>query len=288
MLVPNCITADGRRGRVTAILLLLGLGWMVSTGEGLRAQTHDGITLVEARLIADSETVVPGRPVTIGLHLKMAPGWHTYWEYSGDSGLPTTLDLDLPDGFRATPLQWPLPLRVVEPGDLEAYAYKDEVLLLMRVFVPADLDSPSVVLGGKAEWLVCEAFCLPGQAEVSLELAVGDERKPANAELFERFQARLPEALRGRADEPVQVSWTRDGGALLLNVEGPTGWTYDFYPLPPSGVLPGHPETSSSQAGAVVRIPMQNAPAGLLRLPGVLVAEEPESGVRRGWRLTGR
>jgi len=37
--------------------------------------------LVTASLIADTDAIVPGRPFTAGLLLKMEPGWHTYWRY---------------------------------------------------------------------------------------------------------------------------------------------------------------------------------------------------------------
>ena len=35
---------------------------------------------------------------TVALRLKMAEGWHTYWQNPGDSGLPTTLTWTLPAG----------------------------------------------------------------------------------------------------------------------------------------------------------------------------------------------
>ena len=282
---------SGIMGRLAALLMIGSvLGVVPGTGT-LGAQTVGDIELVTVQLISDSTTIVPGRPTTIGLHLKMAPGWHTYWEYSGDSGLPITLNLQLPDGFRATELQWPLPLRMVEPGDLEVYGYKDEVLLLMRIFPPADIDASKVVLTGTAEWLVCESICLPGEGAVALELAVGTTPTPSQTELFARFRDQLPQPLRGRPGEPVRFSWERTAEALRLNVEGPKTWTYDFFPLPASSsLLLGHPVTSVSpdRDRAVVEIPLLNAPADLSLLPGVLVAEEKESGKRHGWRLGGR
>ena len=50
------------------------------------AQTQNGVKLVEASLLAEPTDGprVPGRPVTVGLRLKMAPHWHTYWQNSVD------------------------------------------------------------------------------------------------------------------------------------------------------------------------------------------------------------
>ena len=62
------------------------------------------------------------------LLLSMDPDWHVYWKNPGDSGLPTTVDWDLPPGFTAGPLQWPVPERFESDG-LVTYGYSGKVLL---------------------------------------------------------------------------------------------------------------------------------------------------------------
>ena len=118
-----------------------------------RAQVNqivEGQTLVSASLLADTTALTPGKPFEVGLLLEMAPGWHTYWEYPGDAGLPTTIAWTLPEGFGAGPIQWPLPRRILEPGDIEVYAYKDKVLLITTILPPADLKEQSVTLRARA------------------------------------------------------------------------------------------------------------------------------------------
>src|SRR5215210_5687367 len=80
------------------------------------AQIHQGQELVKAELIADTNAVVPGKPFTAGLLLRMVPGWHTYWQNSGDSGMPTRIEWQLPPGFKAGEIQWPLPEKTIEEG----------------------------------------------------------------------------------------------------------------------------------------------------------------------------
>jgi len=46
---------------------------------------------VEAELVAATTSAQPGKPITMGLKLRMAPEWHTYWKNPGDSGLPTRI-----------------------------------------------------------------------------------------------------------------------------------------------------------------------------------------------------
>ena len=67
-----------------------------------------------ASLVSDVDTVAPGQPFRVGLRLRLAPGWHTYWQNPGDAGVPPELDLTLPPGATAGPIAWPAPQRVAE------------------------------------------------------------------------------------------------------------------------------------------------------------------------------
>ena len=62
---------------------------------------------VQAELVAQApDGVGPGRPLWLGLSITHAPGWHTYWKNSGDSGLPTQLEWKLPPGMDAGEIAW--------------------------------------------------------------------------------------------------------------------------------------------------------------------------------------
>ena len=85
-----------------------------------------------ASLVSDVDSVAPGRPFRVGLRLRLATGWHTYWQNPGDAGIPPELDFDLPAGATAGPIVWPTPQRVPE-GSLMTYSYTDDVLLPVTV-----------------------------------------------------------------------------------------------------------------------------------------------------------
>ena len=53
---------------------------------------------VEAALVSERVSAEPGKPLTVGLRLRMIPHWHTYWKNPGDSGLPTRIQWELPPG----------------------------------------------------------------------------------------------------------------------------------------------------------------------------------------------
>lgn len=236
------------------------------------AQTQNGVVLVEPALLADTRAVVPGKPFMVGVHLRMAPHWHTYWKYAGDSGMPTELDWELPPGFKAGEIQWPLPGTINEEGDLQTYAYQDEVLLLVQITPPAYVEAKEVSLKVKARWLVCEKICVPGEATLSLALPVAQTSEPANAELFAKFSALLPES-RG---PPFQLAWESGPESLTLRVSGlRDNQALEFFPLPPAGVLIGHPQVN----GSAVTIPIEKN--NVKALPGLLVVKE--GAARAGW-----
>ena len=62
---------------------------------------------VEAELVSAEASAQPGKPVTLGLKLRMEPEWHTYWKNPGDSGLPTRIQWQLPPGWKAGEIEWP-------------------------------------------------------------------------------------------------------------------------------------------------------------------------------------
>ena len=255
---------------------------MVSTAK-VHGQTYRGQELTEVSLVADSETLVPGRPLMLGVKMTMAEGWHTYWEFSGDAGLATEVEWELPEGFRVSGLEWPLPRRFVEPGDIHVNGYKDEKLLMARLFPPRGFDGEEVTVKARVSWLICEKICIPGEAEVSLTLRVADEVRPAHADLFRKYRERLPL----RTAPPHDIAWERLDGAFRLTVKGVDNGKPDFFPLPPAQTDAGHVSAETRNGDWVFTIPVQNVPDDLRGLEGVLVVESEENGTttRRGWRL---
>lgn len=249
------------------VLALLGAG-------PLSAQMHDGRQLVQAALVADTTAIVPGKPFRVGLHLRMAPGWHTYWENPGDSGLGTTLKLELPEGFTQGPLVWPLPQRLIEPGDIQVYAYKGETLLTATITPPADATGP-VEIKGRATWLVCEAICIPGRADLSLTLPVESSAAQAGTELFAKFDASVPSS----EPPPFQTRWTSTPTGWNLGLRGLAGaHVADFFPYAGDTTSPGHTAPREVADGnADISIPVADSAP----VRGVVVLDT--DGTRQGW-----
>jgi thiol:disulfide interchange protein DsbD len=149
--------------------------------------------LVRAELLSNVKTVKAGEPFEVGILLKIKPDWHVYWINPGDAGLPTRVKFDLPAGWAAGELEYPIPQRIELPGGVVNYGYEDEVMLLARLTPPRDFNGASAVdLAADVSWLVCEKVCIPGKQHVKLSLPVTGDRIAANRELFDQWRKRLP------------------------------------------------------------------------------------------------
>ncbi len=256
------------------VALLFGVG-------NVRAQKFEGRQLVQASLIADTTVVVPGQPFTAGLLLKMVPEWHTYWQYPGDAGIPTEIKWQLPQGWKAGPIQWPIPLKLKEPGDIEIYGYHDEVLLMMQLTPPAKIADKSVHLAADVDWLVCAKICIPGSGKVQLDLPVGGTAAAAHAALFTKYRAQLPRPLPSAAAPAVQ--WSREAKAFRLTIGDKSlaqKASLDFFPLPEKETVLGHPRRAETNDGSVVfTIPFEAAAASVQALDGLIVFD------RQAWSL---
>ncbi len=125
---------------------------------------------VRAELVAHApQGLTPGQPVWLGLAIEHAPHWHTYWKNPGDSGLPTTLNWQLPAGVAAGDIAWPTPTRL-PVGPLVNYGYEGKLLLPVPLTLPADFKSDALNIKLSAQWLVCKDVCIPQQGEFALRL----------------------------------------------------------------------------------------------------------------------
>jgi len=282
-MLPNLMRIASRCSAYSLVCWLL----VAVTPHGL-AQTYQGKQLVRPELLADTNAVVPGKPFTVGLLLRMAPGWHTYWKFSGDAGLPTELKWKLPPGWKIGDIQWPIPLKTIDPGDIETYGYENEVLLMQEITPPAKLDDSSAKLSSEANWLVCENICIPGSATLQLDLPVASTSQPANADAFALYRRLLPR--NGPAPDVARPDWSRVGSDLRLKIASETLAKYsavDFFPLPEQETIVGHPAVQSRNNNEIVfRIPLESAPKDLSSMAGLVVfAQQPNGDDRSAWQI---
>src|SRR5438093_5454544 len=253
------------------------------------SQSYQGKQLVRTEVLAETTAVVPWKPFTVGLRLRMGPAWHTYWKFSGDAGIPTELKWKLPPGWKIGEIQWPIPLKTIDPGDIQTYGYVDEVLLMQEMTPPPKIDGSPVKLSADASWLVCEKICIPGGATLQLELPTSANSQPANTELFTRYRHLLPQNWPG--PNVATAEWSRVGSDLRLKITSATLANYpavDFFPLPDEGTVVGHPTVESRSKNEIVfRIPIESSGKNLSSMKGLVVfSQKPNGEDRAGWQIT--
>ena len=205
------------------LVALLSLPVFAAEPEALRTDN------LYSQLVAEHTAVVPGEPMRIGLRLQHDPEWHTYWLNPGDSGLPTRIELQLPPGFEAGPIEWPVPERL-PAGPLVNFGYSDTIVLPLQLEVPADLEASTITIRARADWLVCKIECIPGEGEYLLTLPVAanaqaDPRWAADFALAERRQPAIAAA-------PASIDFTEETVEIRLpaGLGADLGADWTFFP----------------------------------------------------------
>ena len=185
-----------------------------------------------ARLVLSADTARAGEVVWAGIHLTMAPDWHTYWRNPGESGLATSIEWHLPPGVSAGAIHWPLPESHTAAG-MTTFIYHDQTMLLVPLTLAANLPEGVIEVKADVAWLECKEACLPGDAAVSARLTVGPKAEPSKeAAEIEKWKARIP--VPNPAIEAT-VAWVLepDGDSGEIAIEGRVSDGFvptDFYP----------------------------------------------------------
>ena len=133
---------------------------------------------MHAELIADVQTLAPGRPFRLAVRFAMKEGWHVNWLNPGDAGLAPGIAWRLPKGFKTDLVCWPHPERF-PAGPLVIFGYAGELLLSIDVVPPVDLrPGDAVELAAEVSWLACAEACVPGSESLALTLPVEATPRP--------------------------------------------------------------------------------------------------------------
>jgi DsbC/DsbD-like thiol-disulfide interchange protein/cytochrome c biogenesis protein CcdA len=146
---------------------------------------------IDPELVAEGPAP-PGGEVELAIDMRPAPGWHGYWQNPGDAGLPMDVKWQLPVGFAAGPLRYPVPTRLIV-ADIMNYVYERDYAVLVRLKVPADAHG-TIPIRADAHWLACtDKICVPEQGQLSLDLPVGSGTP--NRAQFDEWRQALPRPL---------------------------------------------------------------------------------------------
>lgn len=166
------------------------------------------------------------------VHFTIAPDWHLYWSNPGDGGMPPSVSLTLPDGWKAGPVRFPRPT-VLRDENGTSYVYEKELMLLVPLeppTPPSDTERtlPAILeISGRISWLVCKTACIGGKADARAVVEV--PATPGNSPLGTAFP--VASGAGAATLEP------RDGGVRLnVSVVPPASGDVLFIPETCPGV----------------------------------------------------
>jgi thiol:disulfide interchange protein DsbD len=233
-----------------------------------------------ARLISEQSALVPGTTAWLGLTFDIEPEWHLYWNGYSDTGFPVKMTVTAPTGYSVGDAVWPAPKRHLTENFID-HVYEKQVTLLVPVQVPADakLDSRAT-FRVEADWLVCKQACLPGSADLSLELGV--ERAAAmgtDAARFSAARARVAKPLDSAKPEAT-ITWSSDR-VTIRTTNGSKGLA--FYPALESAAVTDLSKQGESKTDMIELELAKPGPGD--RLVGVLEIGPESGGLHKVLRL---
>lgn len=216
------------------------------------------------------------RELRLGLHLRLAPGWHVYWRHPGDAGLPPEVVLSADTPLGSPRLLFPAPERYELRGGLVANGYDGAVVYPLRVELPAGA-APPARLTASVDYLACEDECIPFHDDLAIDVGTTTREE---ATLLEQWEARVPLPVAARPGLVASAAWrgSATGGELVIGLAGASA--RDVFVAPVEGVVVGNPrrEEGAPGSGAPTRVvvPLEPQTAGAM----------PEN-LRVAWVATG-
>ncbi|HEY6255917.1 MAG TPA: protein-disulfide reductase DsbD domain-containing protein [Xanthobacteraceae bacterium] len=218
----------------TMLLVLLGAVGRVDAARAADdVSAWDGDARSTARLIAGAPPPAQGAPLRAGIEIKLGRGWHTYWRYPGDAGVPPRFDFAGSQNLKSVEVLWPAPRRLSEAG-LDTIGYDRGVILPLRV-TPQDQAKP-VTLRVRLDYAVCEKLCVPAEANAELALAGG---RASQDTALATAEARVPRKIAlGEGQAFAIRTVAREDGPgrprILVDVAAPAGAAVDLFAEGPS------------------------------------------------------
>jgi DsbC/DsbD-like thiol-disulfide interchange protein len=168
----------------------------------------------QVRLMAGSRS---GPVMLGGIAFQLETGWHTYWRYPGDSGVPPRFDFSKSENVEAVTILWPAPKKFEDGAGGHSLGYVKQLVLPLRV-VAKDAGKP-VTLRAAISYAVCEKLCIP--VEANAELAFTSVASTEDGALKAALDT-VPKPATISDPNPLTIrDLKRDGKNVLVDVVAP-------------------------------------------------------------------
>lgn len=222
--------------------------------------SQDIPTPVTARLISDPSEINQGESIKFGVLFDIDPGWHIYWKYPGETGLPTNVNFHAPDGFKTGEIQWPLPMAFVKSQGGVDYGYENSVLLWTDIQIPSNFsESESGEFTAEVSWISCKEICIPGKADLKYQIKSEGSELHQNKEIFQEWKKLLPVKV-SKQENPFETNVNtirEDANTFKIELDIKSKDRYkkvEFYPNPGDSRKVVNLETVKSETSKITKI----------------------------------
>ncbi len=167
-------------------------------------------------------TVRPGWRLPNGdhiaaLHLKLAPGWKTYWRAPGEGGIPPEFNWSGSRNLAGVAINWPTP-DVFDQSGMRSVGYENELVLPIRI---ATKNGKAIELRGEMELGLCKDICMPHSLSFRAQLPA-DVTNPDPVIAASMADVPYTQDEAGVRDVSCDLSLGADGVSLSARVQMPS------------------------------------------------------------------
>ena len=126
----------------------------------------------------------------IGIHVRLGPGWHTYWRSPGDAGAAPEFDWRGSQNVTTVEVEWPAPTRITSAG-IDTFGYDKEVVFPVHVRL-RDPHTPTH-LSLKLALFVCSSICTRSDLNFDATIAPS-ARCDGPLALINQWRTKVPHA----------------------------------------------------------------------------------------------
>jgi thiol:disulfide interchange protein DsbD len=252
-----------------------GLPGVPAGGAASKPEPKTGEELVRVAVGVVGEAK-PGATVRVAATFTIHAGWHIYWANPGESGMPTQVTLELPEGCKAatdaagdTLVEFPIP-QVFAKGET-TFGYERAVTLSIPVTLPAEIPAAGLPVTVRSRWLVCKEICLMGQNEAKTDLAKPVAADAPLAKALAESLARMPRPL--PADWKCAIAEV-EAESAVLSIEAPGAEELRFLPFetPGARLASGfHVDAKGASLRAELELSRESTLGKPLEVGGILV-----------------
>jgi DsbC/DsbD-like thiol-disulfide interchange protein len=198
---------------------------------------EDPVPQVHAQTIFDVKAFVPGKLAHMIVILDVPDEWHIYWANGGETGMPTTVQVSGPEGWKVGDARFPGPVMYLDDQGNRSYVLEGQVAFFIPIVAPGDAAVEDIAqFEVSVDWLLCKEVCHSGSYQATPKLSVASGAPVVNSDpRIASLRSALP--LQGGAPGAVGLTLTGSAIKAELNFFALDSREFEFFAFPESPMV---------------------------------------------------